>query len=65
MKPTDITEVIMGQIQEEIGEDVEFNELPKEHSKILLQKYGLIPAQLTASEKHLILKESRKNGLTT
>jgi hypothetical protein len=61
MKTISNTELLMGQIQLEIGEDVEFNELPKEHSKMLAQKYGLIPPQLTASEKHLTTKEER-NG---
>jgi hypothetical protein len=61
MKPIDTTAFLMNQIQEEIGEDVEFNELPSEESKILLQKFGVIPPLLTASEKHLITKESR-NG---
>ena len=47
------------QIKEEIGDA----ELTNEQKKMLNQKYGVIPPQLTAPEKHIIVKESRTNGI--
>ena len=50
---------VRNQLQAEIGND----ELTKEETKMLEQKYGIIPPQFTASERNLILREERKaNG---
>jgi len=42
----------------EIGDD----ELGKEEKRMILQKFGIIPPQLTAQERHIITKEERKRG---
>jgi hypothetical protein len=49
------------QVAEEIGED----ELNKEQKKMVLMKYGIIYPQLTAAERHIIIKENRKHGTTS
>ena len=55
----DITGAVNAQMQEEIGEQ---EGLSKEEVRMLCMKFGLLPVQLTPSEKHLIQKEERKNG---
>jgi hypothetical protein len=47
------------QMSEEIGDD---EDMKAETRKLLLQKFGIIPPQLTPSENHLILKEERSRG---
>jgi hypothetical protein len=56
-----IIEGLKKQVVEEIGED----ELGKDAKRMILQKFGIIPPQLTAQERHIILKEERKRGTGT
>lgn len=53
-----IIESLKKQIAEEIGED----ELTKDKKQMVLQKFGIIYPQLTAAERHIILKEIRKQN---
>jgi hypothetical protein len=45
------------QVAEEIGDE----ELGKDEKRMVLQKFGIIPPQLTAQERHIITKEQRRH----
>jgi hypothetical protein len=49
------------QVALEIGDD----ELGKEEKRMILQKFGIIPPQLTAQERHIITKEQRRHGTSS
>lgn len=51
-------ESLKQQVSAEIGDE----ELGKDAKRMVLQKFGIVPAQLTAQEKHLIIKEERRRG---
>jgi hypothetical protein len=55
---TTIIESLKKQVAEEIGDE----ELGKEQKRMIMQKFGIIPPQLTAQERHIIIKEERKRG---
>lgn len=44
------------EVLEEIGPTTQ------EQEKMILQKYGVIPPQLTASEKNMIIREERNDA---
>lgn len=54
-------EDVLNQWREELGNPV-LGERLTDPQKMTAQKFGLIPPQLTASEKNLILREERRNG---
>ena len=51
-----IIESLKKQVAEEIGDA----ELTKDFKRMILEKFGIIPTQLTAQERHIVLKEERK-----
>lgn len=58
---------LKSQVNSEFNEGYEEDDRPftkqsKAEHKMLLQKYGVIPPQLTPSEKNLVLKDERKHG---
>jgi hypothetical protein len=53
-----IIESLKKQLSAEIGDD----ELTKEYKRMIMEKFGIIPPQLTAQERHIITKEERKRG---
>lgn len=54
----EMIESLKEQVAAEIGED----ELNKDQKRMILMKYGIMYPQLTAAERHIIIKEQRKNG---
>ena len=58
-KETKILESLKQQILDEVGGEEEYEDTPNRVRFMLNQKYGIIPPQLTNSERHLITKEVR------
>lgn len=52
---SELQEGVVRQYNEEVGDSTNI-----EHQRILKQKYGLVAAILTPSEKYLIQKEERR-----
>lgn len=54
----ELVEAVNRQLKDEIGDE----EIGKDETRILQQKYGLVAPQFTASERNLIIREERKLG---
>lgn len=59
-----LMKTVIESLKQQVAEEIVEDELSKDKKQMILQKYGIMNPQLTAAERHIILKELRRTGAT-